>query len=408
MSNPYNHRISSSVVTLTGSDGLPLRNREVKVSQTNHEFLFGTAEFPIIPYVNGEIEGKELELAEERFARIFEIFNFMTLPFYWARYEKELGKPDNIRTIKTAKWLKAKGIALKGHPLSWHTLCAPWLLDMTNDEIVAAQQERIYRDVAEMRGLIDMWDVINEVVIMPVFDKYDNGMTRVCSERGRISTVRTVFEAARKTNPEATLLINDFNTTWAYDILLDGLLEAGISIDAIGIQSHMHQGYWGVEKTQEILHRFSRFGLPLHFTENTIVSGYIMPPEIDDLNDFKHNGWPSTPEGEERQAQEIETHYRTLFADPNVVSITWWDTADGYWLDAPSGLLRRDTTAKPSFYVLRKLIKEEWWTPAKTLLTNENGEITVEGYRGTYCLESGGASAEIKLCKGQDKLALSL
>ena len=38
------------------------------------------------------------------------------------------------------------------------------------------------------------------------------------------------------------------------------------------IQSHMHQGYWGVDKTLEILERFS--GLtPIHFTEVTLVSG---------------------------------------------------------------------------------------------------------------------------------------
>ena len=45
----------------------------------------------------------------------------------------------------------------------------------------------------------------------------------------------------------------------AYDILVEGCLESGIKFDAIGLQSHMHQGYWGVEKTLKILERFSRF-----------------------------------------------------------------------------------------------------------------------------------------------------
>jgi GH35 family endo-1,4-beta-xylanase len=30
---------------------------------------------------------------------------------------------------------------------------------------------------------------------------------------------------------------------------VEGCLEVGIKFDAIGLQSHMHQGYWGVEKT---------------------------------------------------------------------------------------------------------------------------------------------------------------
>ena len=58
-------------------------------------------------------------------------------------------------------------------------------------------------------------------------------------------------------NPSATLLINDFDVSPAYDILVEGCLEAGIKIDAIGIQSHMHQGYWGVEKTLKVLEQFS-------------------------------------------------------------------------------------------------------------------------------------------------------
>ena len=98
------------------------------------------------------------------------------------------------------------------------------------------------------RGVIDMWDVINEVVIMPVFDKYDNAVTRICRELGRTPLVKAVFEAARESNPDAVLLINDFNVSPAYEHLLEELLEAEVPIGAIGIQSHQHQGYWGREK----------------------------------------------------------------------------------------------------------------------------------------------------------------
>jgi endo-1,4-beta-xylanase len=103
-----------------------------------------------------------------------------------------------------------------------------------------------------------MWDVINEAVIMPIFDKYDNGITRLCRELGRIKTIKIMFETARETNPSAVLLINDFDVSPAYDILVEGCLEAGIQIDVIGIQSHMHQGYWGVEKTFKVLENFER------------------------------------------------------------------------------------------------------------------------------------------------------
>lgn len=183
--------------------------------------------------------------------------------------------------------VKNGGFVLKGHPLCWHTVTADWLLELTNDQILEAQLMRIKREASDFAGLIDMWDVINEVVIMPNFNKYDNGITRICRQYGRIGLVKMVFDAAREANPKSILLINDYVVSDAYEILIEALLDAGVKIDAIGIQSHMHQGFWGVEKTQEVLERFSRFGLPLHFTEVTLISGKLMPPHIKDLNDYK-------------------------------------------------------------------------------------------------------------------------
>ena len=48
-----------------------------------------------------------------------------------------------------------------------------------------------------------------------------------------------------------------------------------------------------------------------------------MPPEIEDLNEFPVESWPTTAAGEARQATEIAAHYRTLVAHPAVPSITY-------------------------------------------------------------------------------------
>ncbi len=237
--------------------------------------------------------------------------------------------------------------------------------------------------------MIHVWDVLNEAVIMPVFDKYDNGLTRLCKELGRIELIRQVFGAARAANPGATLLLNDFDMSPAFDILVEGCLEAGIKIDAIGLQSHMHQGYWGVEKTLRILDQFSRFNLPIHFTETTLVSGQLMPPEIVDLNDYQVTDWPTTPAGEERQRQEVILHYKTLLAHPLVQGITWWDLADGAWLNAPAGLIRQDASAKPAYQELLSLVKGEWWLPPTHFTTDEAGKIRFNGFLGDYELGSG-------------------
>ena len=68
----------------------------------------------------------------------------------------------------------------------------------------------------------------------------------------------------------------------------------------------------------------TRFGLPLQMTETTLVSGDLMPAEIVDLNDFVVDDWPSTPEGEARQAADLVEHYTTAFSHPAVESVTYW------------------------------------------------------------------------------------
>ena len=385
------HRKVKSTIEFKDEQGNPLAGRKVRVAQTNHAFLFGCGGFDFIPYV---MKG------DEEFRQLTEswlgIFNYATLPFYWGNYEPEEGKPNFDTLMKTAQYLVSKGVKVKGHPLCWHTVCADWLLKYDNETILKKQLERIDREVKGVAGVIDMWDVINEVVIMPIFDKYDNAMTRLCVEHGRVGLIKAVFDEAHACNPDATLLLNDFNTTINYEILIDGCLNAGVPISAIGIQSHQHQGYWGKEKLEEVLDRFSHFGLPIHFTENTLISGEIMPSYIDDLNDWQVDEWPSTPEGEERQAREIEEMYRILFSHPLVEAITTWDYRDGAWLNAPSGYVRKDNSLKPSYKMLQKLVRQEWWTDTE-VTTDENGRADVEAFKGEYSISCDGLSADASL-----------
>ena len=393
------NRMTDATVTVLKADNTPLANHEVVIAQTNHKFLFGTAAFDLVPFTNGTYEGEKQEQAQQRAEKLLALFNAATLPFYWARFEPQRGKPMTAQVQNAAQWCIDHRLITKGHPLCWHTLTADWLLSMSNAEILQAQIARIKRDVLDFRGLIDMWDVINEAVIMPIFDKYDNGITRLCKEMGRINMIKAMFDATHAENPSAILLLNDFDISPAYDILVEGCLEAGIKIDVIGIQSHMHQGYWGVEKTLEVLDHFSRFNLPVHFTETTLISGHLMPPEIVDLNDYQVQEWPTTPEGEERQAQEAIQHYQTLFAHPLVEGITWWDMSDGGWLNAPAGLIRKDGFSKPAYDEILKRVKGEWWTSPMQFITDSNGQIQFTGFLGEYELTCDGKQGSFSLTK---------
>lgn len=396
MTDRYAHRKATAKIGFKGTDGKPLADTDVRVKLVNHKFMFGCGAFDFTPpqemldlYGTPDFKPEApFEKFEELSSKWMGLFNYGTMHFYWGGYEPEEGRTLYDERMKTARFFKEHGVKIKGHPLCWHTACANWLLDYDNPTILSKQLDRINRDVTAFKGVIDIWDVINEVVIMPVYDRYDNPITRICKDLGRIKLVKEVFDAAKAANPDAVLLINDFNLSESYRILIDGMLNAGVPLSAIGIQTHQHQGYMGREKLEDILERYSFFGLPLHFTENTLISGELMPPEIVDLNDFQPGAWPSTPEGEERQKNEWREMYEILFGHPLVEAITGWDFADGAWLNAPGGFVRKDLSLKPSYLELKKMIKEEWTTDI-TVHTDSEGYAEVTGFMGEYEASAG-------------------
>ena len=389
----YAHRKAKKAVILTNEKGERLGGKKVSVKLINHEFLFGCGAFDVLSYTNAESENDKLRFGDHT-EKWEAVFNYGTLPFYWGTYEPQEGNVLQDKRMSCVNRLYGKGIKIKGHPLCWHTVCADWLLKYSVEEIMQKQLDRITREVSCFKGKIRYWDVINETVIMPVFDKYDNAVTRLCNHYGRIPLIKKVFSAAKEADPSAILLINDFNTSDEYAAVIEECLEAGVPIDAIGIQSHQHQGYWGKEKLEKVLSRFERFGLPIHFTENTIISGELMPPEIVDLNDFHADKWDSLPEYEERQKKELEEMYRILFAHPLVEAVTGWEFTDGNWLNAPSGLLRRDSSPKPAYYMLKELIKNEWTTEFSAV-TDSDGSFILSGFKGEYEITVDGEAYKI-------------
>lgn len=400
------HRLCETVVIVTDASGTPLPNLDVVVAQTRHAFGFGNIGFDFLRLANGEPD----DIGTASLAALYtDVFNTATLPFYWGRFEPRRGEPDTLRLQRAARWFRERGIALKGHPLVWHTVQPDWLLGLPLEEVERLQRERIRRDVSDFAGLIDTWDAINEVVIMPVFEGGENAITPLARAKGRIAMIRMAFEEARAANPHARLLLNDFDLSNAYECLIEGVLEAGIRIDAIGLQTHMHQGYRGEDAVLAVVERFARYGLPLHLTETSLVSGHPMPAEIVDLNDYQIPEWPSTPEGEARQADEIERHYRSLVSHPAVEAITYWGITDaGAWLGAPIGLVRKDGTPKPSYHALRALVKGEWWLAPTRVATDSEGRISVAGFGGDYELRAHGRSAPFGLRPGERTLRVAL
>jgi len=385
------YRTASVTLTLTDADGKPLAGRQVSVRMVNHRFLFGCNGFRIAP----ADDSKAQRDYHNRFA---ELLNFATLPFYWGSYERRPGLTNADRVKAMARWCRDNNIRTKGHPLCWHQVCPKWAMDMDLSEVRKLQVARIGREVKSFAGLIDTWDVVNEAVVMPNFKRDTNPIAKLCRKLGQAELVGEMFAAARAANISAALLLNDFDTSPKYEQLIEDCLKADVPIDAIGIQSHMHGGYRGAEWAWETCERFARFDKPLHFTELTITSG-------DERKQIRWHGprytdWPTTEEGEKRQARQVEEFYTVLFSHPAVEAVTWWDFSDERaWLHAPAGLVRKDMTPKPAYTALLKLVKGKWWTATHKLTTDATGRVRFRGYLGDYDVTCGATKASFSLIK---------
>jgi endo-1,4-beta-xylanase len=370
------YRMGTVSLRLTGPNGQPLSpGLSVRISQTRHKFLFGCNIFKL-----GRCRTVEDNAAYEK--QFAELLNYATLPFYWWQYEGRKGRPDDERTEEIVRWCNAHGVTMKGHPLAWNYVDPRWLADCTPEEAMRLQFERIGRCAQRFKGKIDIWDVVNEATAYDreELKKRAPKLTQAIAKMGVPEYIRTAFKTARQANPQAVLLINDYRLDAAYaDNVISQLVdEAGKPMyDVIGIQSHMHGGYWGAARAWDVCERFARFGRPLHFTETTVVSG----PR-------KGSVWTTTPEGEQDQAKRVTEFYTVLFSHPAVEAITWWDFTDqGAWQQAPAGLVRSDMSPKPAYEQLHGLIKGQWWTKVETT-TGSGGSANLEGFLGEYAIEA--------------------
>lgn len=363
------HRRGPGVVVVRDAAGKPVAGARVRVEQVRHEFLWGCNFFRF-----GRIARLEHEQAYRQ--RFTDLLNFATLPFYWASYEPSLDQPGHERIEQMLDWALPRGLRCKGHPLVWdHPAGSPRWLPEDDAALERLSNGRVREIVARFQGRLDTWDVVNEATHLP--DKVNQTrMARWGEALGSVKYTRVPLELARAANPAATLLVNDYRVTPAYRQLLDTLRDdAGkLLYDGVGIQSHMHDGGWPLARIWKVCDDYAGLGLPLHFTETTIVSGPRTGPG---------ESWgPTNAELEAKQADYVPKFYTMLFGHPAVQALTWWDFSDdGAWQRAAAGLVRADMSPKPVYERLQALIKGEWWTKAAGE-TSAAGEFAVNAFHG--------------------------
>jgi endo-1,4-beta-xylanase len=363
------HR-KGDVSVVVESAGRPVAGATITIEQTCHTFLFGCNIFVLNPDDASNLQKRYQE-------RYKALLNYATLPFYCGAYEPEKGKTGEERLRKMATWCRENGIRVKGHPVVWHEVFPKWIGDAEPMEPLL--RKRIAETIGGFKGLVDWWDVVNESLVAPN-QKHAYGAW--VKQIGPTEAVDKCLRWAAEASPKGCFLVNDFKIDPQYEKELADLRERKAPFQAIGLQSHMHAGEWPMDRVWSVCETYAKIGLPLHFTEVTVLSG----PKEKPMTDYHRHrtDWNTTPEEEVKQADYVEKLYTLLFSHPSVEAITWWDFSDhGAWMGAPAGFLRKDMSPKPVYERLLAKIKGAWWTKAEAK-TGADGKASLRGFLGAY------------------------
>jgi GH35 family endo-1,4-beta-xylanase len=371
------YRMADLSVRVLGADGKPLRGATVDVRQTRHAFLFGCNVF-------GLSQTDSDPVLQQRYRDEFAaLLNYATLPFYWSAFEPVQGRPDFDHLTWMARWCADHGIETKAHPLVWHETYPGWAPN-DPDAAIPLLHKRVTDIITRMSPLVKYYDVVNEAAAGAAGKSPSNGESNWVVRDGNAKVVETALGWARAAGAgkHLTFTDNDYDTGDANFEMLSKMKRDHELPDVIGIQSHMHGGVWPLPKVWMVCERFAALGVPIHFTETTVLS--TLTPHKVDPNGPAATDWPTTPAGEAAQADYVRRFYSVLFSHPALRAITWWDFSDrNSWMGAPSGLVRADMTPKPAYNALMQLIHHDWWTTASGQ-TDKSGTYKVRAFYGDY------------------------
>ncbi len=353
-------------VVVVGPNGKPMRDVKVEWVQTQHAFLFGCAALSLLNHKDPVQEAAY----QKRFG---DLFNFATVLTYWQDTDPEPDRRDLEKLTARVKRLNEMNIRVKGHPLILAGAAPAWA-PKDPDQVRDITHKRITDLVTRFRDKIEVWDVVGDATTAA---GVQNGLGAWARQAGPAQLTADALTWARAANPHATLLYNDWKLDADYTNLIQGVEKAKAPLDVLGLEAHMGGGAeWPLTKVWETAETFRPLGKSLHFSEITVPS--------DDPKADHSKTWPSTPEGEKRQADYVENLYTVMFSHPSVQGIAWWNFVDGDWDRNPGGLLRADLTPKPAYNRLLHLIHEKWWTPQTSGKTDSTGTLKFRGFAGRY------------------------
>lgn len=305
------------------------------------QFLVGVAVDGTLP---ADYSTKELALIRQQFAALTPA-NCMKMD----PVQRQEGRFNFTMADALVAFAATNKLKVCGHTLVWakDERTPPWLFrDGTNTvsrELLLQRMKRHIDAVAgRYRGQLISWDVVNEAL--------DDGTNFIRPSKwlsiGGEEFIAKAFEFAHAADPDALLILNDYNVEQPFKRekllrLLRALKDAKAPIHAVGIQGHYELDAVPYEQIEATIKAIHDLGLQVAITECDIdaiprgrwwADGGKHREEIAKINPYT-NGCPA--DVLQRQAEQYGKLFEIFQRHQGAIArVTFWDLHDGRsWLN---------------------------------------------------------------------------
>jgi len=340
-------------VQVVDASGKPIKNADVKIEMTQHEFGWGASAY--LWFFYGDFMKNEKNV---KYVNTFkELFNTVVAEngLKWSTWEDARSRKG---TESMMKWADENDIKFRGHTVVWPSFArSPKRLAEFKDNPKALQSEidkHIDDIIGATKGKIYAWDVMNEPTTNWEFMKI----------LGNDAPAKW-FKRVHAIDQNAKLYLNENQIIAGtklgnFERWIELLLDNGAPLQGLGIQGHMGVGTASPMKMYSIFNRLAKYNLPMEITELDVLS-----------------------DDEELQAMYLRDVMITCFSHPSIQTVILWGFWDGrHWLKN-TPLYNKDWTPKKGLKAYKDLVFGEWWTN-ETIKTDRTGTTKIRGFKGKY------------------------
>ena len=272
-------------------------------------------------------------------------FNYLTAEYEmkWDPVQRVQGVFDFSGGDAIVAFAESRGVRVKGHALVWHQALPSWVASLSPPELRIAFEDHIRTVAGHYRRRVYAWDVVNEAI-----DDSASCLRSTVFSRGLgPDYVAEAFRLARKADPEAELIYNDYGgealnrkSNDIYELVRD-LRQRGL-VDGVGLQMHISAtSFPAVADIRNNIQRLADLGLQVNISEMDVRVRDVAGDAAAKL---------------QRQRQVYRDVVAACVTVSRCEAVTFWGFTDAHsWIDSAFGaddplLFDEQYRTKPAFF----------------------------------------------------------